>query len=139
LYNNSRNSKGSDKLHILLDYENGVPIYEQIKEQIKEQILNGTLQPNQPLPSIRTLAKELKVGIITAKRAYDDLTSDGLTYSMQGKGVYVGTVAREKITKINCDEIENQLKKAVELSKANGISREQLIEMLNNFYDEVQK
>jgi GntR family transcriptional regulator len=124
-------------LHILLDYENGVPIYEQIKSQIKEQILSGQLQPNQPLPSIRTLAKELKVGIITAKRAYDDLTGEGLTYSMQGKGVFVGNVAKEKITKINCGEIEKQLKKAVELSKLNGISKEQLIEMLNNFYDEV--
>jgi GntR family transcriptional regulator len=124
-------------LHILLDYENGVPIYEQIKLQIKEQILSGELQPNQPLPSIRTLAKELKVGIITAKRAYDDLTVDGLTYSMQGKGVYVSCVAFEKISKDSCDEIERQLKKAIELSKANNITKEQLIKMLKTYYDEV--
>jgi GntR family transcriptional regulator len=137
LYNNSKNSKGGDKLHILLDYENGVPIYEQIKSQIKEQILSGKLKPNQPLPSIRMLAKELKVGIITAKRAYDDLTNEGLTYSMQGKGVFVGNVARERIAKINYDEIEKLLKKAVELSKNNGISKEEVLEMLKNFYDEV--
>jgi GntR family transcriptional regulator len=124
-------------LRIFLDYENGVPIYEQIKSQIKEQILSGTLEANEPLPSIRTLAKELKVGIITAKRAYDDLTDEGLTYSVQGKGVFVGNIAKEKITKINCDEIQKQLKNAVELSKTNGISKEQLIEMLKKFYDEV--
>jgi GntR family transcriptional regulator len=124
-------------LHILLDYENGVPIYEQIKLQIKEQILSGKLAPNQPLPSIRTLAKELKVGIITAKRAYDDLTNEGLTYSMQGKGVFVGNVAKEKIAKINCEEMERLLKNAIELSKTNGISKAELLEMLNKFYDEV--
>jgi GntR family transcriptional regulator len=124
-------------LHILLDYENGVPIYEQIKLQIKEQILSGKLTPNQPLPSIRTLAKELKVGIITAKRAYDDLTNEGLTYSMQGKGVFVGNVAKEKIAKINCEEMERLLKNAIELSKTNGISKAELLEMLNKFYDEV--
>jgi GntR family transcriptional regulator len=124
-------------LHILLDYENGVPIYEQIKLQIKEQILSGKLAPNQPLPSIRTLAKELKVGIITAKRAYDDLTNEGLTYSMQGKGVFVGNVAKEKIAKINCEEMERLLKNAIELSKTNDISKAELLEMLNKFYDEV--
>jgi GntR family transcriptional regulator len=121
----------------LLDYENGVPIYEQIKSQIREQIFSGALRPNQPLPSIRMLAKELKVGIITAKRAYDDLTAEGLTYSVQGKGVFVGNVAREKIAKSHCEEMEKQLKKAVELSKTNGISKEELFEMLSNYYDEV--
>ncbi|MGN0817831.1 MAG: GntR family transcriptional regulator, partial [Candidatus Coproplasma sp.] len=96
-------------MRILLDFEKG-PIYEQIKGQIKEQILSGSLAPNSMLPSIRTLAKELKVGIITAKRAYDELTSEGFAYAVQGKGVFVANITREKIDEISYCEIQKNLR-----------------------------
>lgn len=117
-------------MRILLDFEKG-PIYEQIKGQIKEQILSGSLSPNQALPSIRTLAKELKVGIITAKRAYDELASEGFTYSVQGKGVFVANITREKIDEISFSQIENNLRQAVQTAKLNNLSKEKITEILN--------
>jgi len=74
------------------------PIYEQIKLQIKEQITSGELVAGTMLPSIRMLAKELKIGIITAKRAYDDLTEEGFTVSIAGKGVFIADSDRQKLS-----------------------------------------
>ena len=122
-------------MRILLDFENG-PIYEQIKGQIKEQILSGSLAPNSMLPSIRTLAKELKVGIITAKRAYDELTLEGFTYAVQGKGVFVANITREKIDEISYCEIEKSLRQAVQTAKLNNLSKEKLTEILNKVCQE---
>ncbi|MGN0806632.1 MAG: GntR family transcriptional regulator [Candidatus Coproplasma sp.] len=122
-------------MHILLDLENG-PIYEQIKGQIKEQILSGSLYPNQMLPSIRTLAKELKVGIITAKRAYDDLAAEGFTYSVQGKGVFVANITREKLDEISHLEIEKQLRLAVQAAKLNNLPKEKFSEIVDKVCSE---
>ena len=83
------------------------------------------------LPSIRTLAKELKVGIITAKRAYDELASEGFTYAVQGKGVFVANITREKIDEISYCEIEKSLRQAVQTAKLNNLSKEKLTEILN--------
>lgn len=122
-------------MHILLDLENG-PIYEQIKGQIKEQILSGSLSPNQMLPSIRTLAKELKVGIITAKRAYDDLAAEGFTYSVQGKGVFVANITRDKIDEISYLEIEKNLRLAVQAAKLSGLPKEKFTEIVDKVCSE---
>ena len=83
-------------MRIFVSNESGVPIYEQIKTQIRSQIIKGELLPETLLPSIRTLAKELKVGIITAKRAYDDLSAEGFIYTVQGKGVFVAKFDKKK-------------------------------------------
>lgn len=85
---------GTD-MQIVISYESGEPIYEQIKKQIRGMILSGDLIEGAMLPSIRMLAKEINVGIITAKRAYDDLCNEGFCYSMQGKGIFVASVDRE--------------------------------------------
>ncbi|MGN0824503.1 MAG: GntR family transcriptional regulator [Candidatus Coproplasma sp.] len=122
-------------MHILLDLENG-PIYEQIKGQIKEQILSGSLSPNQMLPSIRTLAKELKVGIITAKRAYDDLAAEGFTYSVQGKGVFVANITRDKIDEISYLEIEKNLHLAVQAAKLSGLPKVKFTEIVDKVCSE---
>ena len=82
-------------MQIVISYESGEPIYEQIKKQIRGMILSGDLIEGAMLPSIRMLAKEINVGIITAKRAYDDLCNEGFCYSMQGKGIFVASVDRE--------------------------------------------
>lgn len=122
-------------MRILLDLEKG-PIYEQIKGQIKEQILNGSLAPNEMLPSIRMLAKELKVGIITAKRAYDDLASEGFTYSVQGKGVFVANITREKIDEISYSEIVKHLRLAVQAAKLNNLPKEKFTEIVEKVCSE---
>ena len=76
-------------MNILIDNKIGVPIYEQIYSQIKQQIIDGTLQENEMLPSIRGLAKDLRISFIITKRAYEELEKDGFLYTLPGKGCYV--------------------------------------------------
>lgn len=83
-------------MQIIISYESGEPIYEQLKSQLRSQILSGAIKKGTMLPSIRALARELKIGIITAKRAYDDLCAEGFLYSMQGKGIFVADFDNEK-------------------------------------------
>ena len=76
-------------MHILIDNKSGVPIYEQIYSQIKNQIIGGSLKENEMLPSIRGLAKDLRISFITTKRAYEELEREGFLYTLPGKGCYV--------------------------------------------------
>jgi GntR family transcriptional regulator len=122
-------------LHIILDYENGVPIYEQIKVQIREQILSGKLKAGEALPSIRVLAKEMQIGIITAKRAYDELAAEGFTYSVQGKGIFVSKIDRVAIDKIANDAIAKDLTKIVKQAKASGFEEDKLIMLIHSIWD----
>jgi GntR family transcriptional regulator len=121
---------------ILLDYENGIPLYEQVKAQIKEQILCGKLNSGEALPSIRVLAKELKIGIITAKRAYDELIQGGYAYSVPGKGVFVGNLPKDERVRIHEDEVANSLKLAVCTAKKYDISKQKIMQMLDDIYKE---
>lgn len=100
------------------------PIYEQIKLQIKQQITSGELKSGEMLPSIRMLAKELKIGIITAKRAYDDLTEEGFTVSVAGKGVFVAFADKVKLCEAGAEALKKQIANSVQYARANGISRE---------------
>lgn len=100
------------------------PIYEQIKLQIKQQITSGELKSGTMLPSIRMLAKELKIGIITAKRAYDDLTEEGFTESVAGKGVFVAFTDKERLTAAGEQALKKQIANSIQYARANGISRE---------------
>jgi GntR family transcriptional regulator len=128
---------GKGSMKIILDFENNVPIYEQIETQIKRQILNGSLKSGEALPSIRILAKELKIGIITAKRAYDDLINQGYAYSVQGKGVYVSGIAKDVAIKHSSEEIVKSVKKAIVIAKASGISKEDFIAQIEAHWTEV--
>lgn len=123
-------------MRIILDYENGVPIYEQIKSQVKRQILSGQLPPGEMLPSIRTLAKELKIGIITAKRAYDDLTAEGFTCAVQGKGVFVGNIKADELSRLGVQEVEELLKTAAVRAKNNGLSKEDALTIFDKVWRE---
>ena len=123
-------------MFINISYQTGQPIYEQIKSQIRSQIISGELQADMLLPSIRTLAKELQVGIITAKRAYDDLCAEGFLYSVQGKGVYVAKIEKSAVATIALDEIRKKLEEAVRLAEERNVSQEELIKLLKQIWRE---
>lgn len=108
------------------------PIYLQIKDQIKFAILNGDLVENQPLPSIRELAKELRVSVITTKRAYDDLETDGFIHSVQGKGSFVAPQNKELLKENILKKIEENLLATLDYAKIIGLSRGELIQILDN-------
>ena len=112
------------------------PIYLQIKNQIKFAILNGELGADEPLPSIRVLAKELRVSVITTKRAYDELEKDGFIHSVQGKGSFVAPQNQELVRESFLRKIEDNLTAVLDYAKILGLSREDLISMLDNLEED---
>ena len=112
------------------------PIYDQISSQIKAQIIAGTLSPGEALPSIRALAKDLKISVITTKRAYDELEADGFLYTVAGKGCFVAEKNLDLVREHQLKELEDHLSAAAELAKSCGLSREELTEMLRIFMEE---
>ena len=123
-------------MKLIIDPGGGQPIYEQIKLQIKEQIVCGSLPPGTLLPSIRMLAKELKIGIITAKRVYDDLTEEGYTVSIAGKGVFVADSDRAKLADAARGELKKRLSDCVRYARANGVDRENFYNLVNDVWGE---
>lgn len=111
-------------MHVIIAYETGEPIYEQIKSQIRSEILRGSLKTGEMLPSIRTLAKELKIGIITAKRAYDDLCAEGFLYSVQGKGVFVAEIGSGTAEDYATTFLKEKFTEVKEFVTANSIKTE---------------
>jgi len=112
------------------------PIYDQIYTQIKAQIISGRLQPGDALPSIRALAKDLKISVITTKRAYDELEADGFLYTVAGKGCFVAEKNLDLIREKQLKELEDHLAAAAALAKTCGVSREELHEMLRILLEE---
>lgn len=106
------------------------PIYEQIYMQLKGAILRGELREGDALPSIRALAKDLRISVITTKRAFDDLERDGFIYSVQGKGSFVAAKNSELLREENLKQIEQKLSEVLMLARQGGISDQELIEML---------
>ena len=96
-------------MNILISALSQTPIYEQLKNQIKELVLKGQLKPQEQLPSIRLMAKDLKVGIITVKRAYEDLAKEGIIINLQGRGCFVAEIDRAKIKEIHMDMLRERL------------------------------
>ncbi|MBP7332453.1 MAG: GntR family transcriptional regulator [Firmicutes bacterium] len=123
-------------MDIVISNSSPDPLYEQIAKQLKNSILKGELTPGDLLPSIRTLAKELQISVITTKRAYEELEKEGFIESVTGKGSYVAgqssAIIKEKRLKI----VEDKLAEAVSQSKALGIELEELREMLTLLYEE---
>ena len=115
---------------ILLDNQSGEPINRQIAQQIKAQILSGVLVPDTPLPSIRNLAKDLRISVITTKRAYDELEQQGFVYTLAGKGCFVAPLNLELLREEHLKQIESHLQEAVRLAETCGLSQEELLEML---------
>ena len=106
------------------------PIYDQIYSQIKAQIIAGKLSPGEALPSIRALAKDLRISVITTKRAYDELEADGFLFTVAGKGCFVAEKNLDLIREQKLKELEDHLDAAVELAAQCGISSAQLQEMV---------
>lgn len=126
-------------MYILIDNHSGTPIYDQITEQIKAQIINGTLQENQALPSIRGLAKDLHISFITTKRAYEELEKEGFIYTVPGKGCYVSAKNMELIREANLRKIEEYMDEITKLAVSCNLSRDELIEMLDFSLEENRK
>lgn len=126
-------------MNIILSNTSGSPIYEQIAEQIKALIISGQLAPDTPLPSMRLLAKELRISLITTKRAYEELERDGYLRTMTGKGSFVAGLDNDLIHGEQLRLIEDQLRAAVNRARLNGIPLTELEEMLDRFYEEESK
>jgi len=117
-------------MNIFIDNKSIAPIYEQIYSQIKQNILCGILKENETLPSIRGLAKDLRISFITTKRAYEELEKDGFIYTVQGKGCFVCTQNGELIREENLKKIEKHIEEIVKLSTICGLSKEEIISMI---------
>ena len=117
-------------LEILISNASGLPIYEQITTQIKQKILSGELAAGEALPSIRALAKDLRISVITTKRAYDELEKDGYIYTVAGKGCYVAERNEQLVREEYLKQIEAHMQAIIENAAACGIRGEALRELL---------
>ena len=112
-----------------------IPIYKQIAAQFKEDIMSGRLAEGEYLPSIRGLAKDLKISVITTMKAYEQLAEEGLVAAVQGKGYIVNPQDREMVREQHLRLLEDHLQNALESAKLAGVSREELIKMINVLFD----
>ena len=122
-------------LNIVISNSSGKPIYEQITNQVKAAILSGELSPGDVLPSMRLLAKELRISVITTKRAYEELEREGFVETVVGKGSFVARQNRELLREARLREVEARLEQAVEAARAGGVSLAELQEMLTLLYE----
>ena len=123
-------------MELIIRNSTNQPIYDQIYCQIKSQILSGALAPGEALPSIRALAKDLKISVITTKRAYDELEAHGFIYTMAGKGCFVADNNLEILREQRRRELETHLPAALELAKSCGLTRQDLKQMLDLLSEE---
>ncbi len=118
-------------MDILITPTSDLPIYRQIEESIKTEILNGKVERNTLLPSIRQLACDLNVSVITVKKAYEDLEQDGFVYSFPGKGFYVSEMSEEQIKIIKKKIAENTIIKQIDYLKSLGIDNDEILAIIN--------
>ncbi len=114
---------------IIIDNKSGVPIYDQIYSQIKAQIIGDALRQDEALPSIRSLAKDLRISVITTKRAYDELEAEGFIYTLPGKGSFVAPKNTELLREENLRRIEEHMREISALAVQSGLTRQELSEM----------
>lgn len=123
-------------MNIIISNSDGRPIYEQITTQIKNQILSGALPQAAPLPSIRVLAKELRISVITTKRSYEELERDGFIETIPGKGSFVASKNTEFLKEEHLRRVETTLSDAVSAAKTAGIGLEEMQDILSLLYRE---
>lgn len=123
-------------MNILIATHSKAPLFQQITEQIKQHIYSGELKEGDALPSMRVLAKDLKVSVITTKRAYEDLEQEGYVISAVGKGTFVAGQQPHVLKEWQIREIENELEETVIAGKRIGLTKGELIELLEIYYEE---
>ncbi len=117
-------------MNILIDNKCGEPIYNQIYTQIKNQIISGELEEHEMLPSIRGLAKDLRISFITTKRAYEELEREGFIYTLPAKGCYVAPKNVELLREENLKKIEEHIEQILKLASSCNLSRDEIVEMV---------
>ena len=121
-------------MRIIISNSSSTPIYEQIKNAIINQIMDGELKEDEALPSIRALAQDIKISVMTIKKAYDELESEGYIVSIQGKGTFVAPknteLAREQAQK----DIEDNIQKAIDIANRFNITKKEIIDLIEIFY-----
>lgn len=123
-------------MNIFIDNLSDKPIYEQICEQIKGYIISGEVAENELLPSIRGLAKGLRISVITTKRAYEELEREGFIYTVSGKGSFAAKQNRSQVREEYLRRIEAELETVLDLAKTINLSKEELIEILDTLEGE---
>ena len=117
-------------MNILIDNKSGEPIYNQIYSQIKNQIISGELKEDEMLPSIRGLAKDLRISFITTKRAYEELEKEGFIYTLPAKGCYVAPKNVELLREENLKRNEEHIEQISKLAVSCNLSRDDIVEMI---------
>ena len=123
-------------MNIIIANSSDLPIYEQITAQIKNLVMRGELAENELLPSIRSLARDLGISVITTKRAYEELERDGYIVSVPGKGSFVAAQNRELLREARIKVVEDKLSEAVQAAQTVGLTLDELQDMLRLFYAE---
>ncbi|PGE01357.1 GntR family transcriptional regulator [Bacillus pseudomycoides] len=123
-------------MRILLSNKSKSPIYQQIIDQIILQVSNGILKEDDALPSMRSLARDLKVSVITSKRAYEELEKAGYIYSIVGKGSFVAKQTKKQQVEESSNPIREKFSTIVRESKANHLLKDELIQIINRIYEE---
>ena len=124
-------------MNLIVSNSSSIPLYLQIKTQIESEILKGNIYATDQLPSIRMLAKELKVSIITTKKAYEELEKDGLIEIVAGKGSFVSSKNNKRLKEIAMIKIENNLSEIIKTAKSIDLAQDNLIEVIKILYQEV--
>ncbi len=123
-------------MNIIISNSSNTPIYEQIKEQIKNKIVSNELKTGELLPSIRSLAKDLRISVITTKSAYEELEREGYVETIPGKGTYVANKNIELIREEQLQKIENLIDTAVSIAKISNISKQEIQNIIEILYEE---
>lgn len=123
-------------MYIIISNSSNKPIYEQIFEQIKEKIIVGELVAGEMLPSIRSLAKDLKISVITTKKAYEELEHEGYIETLPGKGCFIASKSRELMKEEVISKIEDNLCNVIGIAKTIKLEKKELINIINYLYEE---
>lgn len=124
-------------MHIFIDNKSGIPIYDQIYTQIKNHIISGALQTDETLPSIRSLAKDLRISVITTKRAYDELEKEGFIYTVAAKGCFVAPKNVEWLREENLKKIEAHMQEIARLAASCQLTKQEIADMVSVYMEEL--
>ena len=123
-------------MDLIISNNSEIPIYEQIKEKIKKAINSNELKSADVLPSVRSLAKDLRISVLTVKKAYDELENEGYIKTVQGKGSFVIPRSKELMREEQIKAIENYINEIIKIARTNDISRKEIIDLFKFLYEE---